>query len=54
MLDLSYTNGRGPRKGNSNKDIGWAQSWLNSHQNRIDFIPTGYFDHRGLGLTRKH
>jgi hypothetical protein len=36
-----------------NGDVGWAQGWLDGHRNRISMIPHGYFDHRGLGLTRK-
>ena len=37
---------------NINPDVGWAQSWLTAHRNRFSFIPSGYFDHKGLNLTR--
>lgn len=52
MLTGSNANG-GPRKSNINADTGWAQSWLSANRSRIDFIPAGYFDHKGLNLTRK-
>jgi hypothetical protein len=51
MLEGSYQNGGGPRKV-INADCGWAQGWLYANRNRIDFIPAGYFDHKGLSKTR--
>jgi hypothetical protein len=53
MLEGSNVNGGGPRKVSVvNKDVGWAQGWLNANRSRIDFIPSGYFDHKGLSKTR--
>jgi hypothetical protein len=36
----------------ANPHIGWAQAWLNAHRNRIAFVPSGYFEHKGLNKTR--
>ena len=56
--DISVIIGNGDRSiyddllMSANPDVGWAQSWLNANRSRIDFVPAGYFDHRGLNLTR--